>query len=219
MKAGMLLSRGTMDLALEYQDHLYHLDTTNKRTAENDFPSFPEVPIRALCATNLEDLESRLSERFPFVTHGGYNPEIRACTPQREWRALVRAARDACIVCEEKGVEHLFGPGMRLALDNRRRWHRIAPNVSAWYMQLQIYQLLPGREFVQAVDDNVQFLRLGGFYRPIIGQLSLAHNTPLEVYSQAMALEGVVTAVRFLHMKDIPALADVLMLMYGPSVV
>ena len=219
MKAGMLLSRGTMDLALEYKDHLYHLDTMNKRTAENDFPSFPEVPIRALCATNLEDLESRLSEGFPLVTHGGYNPERRACTPRGEWRALVRAARNACIVCEENGVEHLFGPGMRLALNNRDRWHRMAPNVSVWYMQLQIYQLLPLREFVQAVAENVHVLQQGGFYGPVIGQLSLAHNTPLEVYSQAMVLEGIVTAVRFLHMKDLPALADVLMLMYGPSVV
>ena len=195
------------------------VQVTGAGMAESHFPSFPNVNIRALCSTNLDGLEAALANVPLAVTHGGYNPERRHCTPPEEWERLVRASRNACIICQSAGVKHLFGPGMRLALDNRTKWHRIAANVDTWYMQLQIYQVATLPEFIKAVADQVYYLRIGrtaraAFHGPIIGQLSLAHNSPQEVYAQAIALEGIVTAVRFLHMKDIDALAQVLKLMY-----
>ena len=224
MKLGLLLGHGTLPLVERYQDALFHLDTTSAKMAKEHYPDYPHVQIRTAISTSLDgiqELVGKLGEDSA-VTHVGYNPERRDCTPESEWRNLVSSIATADELADTHGFALLYGPGMRLALANYNLWPTLRMYTGAWYMQCQIFQGGDVAAFRAEVRDHVRYLRKGRSLRsaearfrgPIIAQVSLTGCFPAEVYAYVRALRGIVSAVRLLHMRDLDKLAEVLALLY-----
>lgn len=224
MKLGLLLGHGTLSLVERYRDVLFHLDTTSARMAKEYYPDYAHVQIRTAISTSLDgltELVENLGEDSA-VTHLGYNPERRDCTPESEWQHLIDSIQTASEIADIHGYNLLYGPGMKLALANRWQWPILRTYTDAWYMQCQVFQHGDPNSFRSEVSEHIEYLRWGmmmdtrhsGFYGPIVAQVALGGCTPAEVYAYVIALEGVVDAVRLLHMRDLDKLALVLALLY-----
>jgi len=161
-KIGIGLRAETVDVSLEYKDHIGFIMSANSSLAEQYFDQF-EGSLRVIGGPSLEMLKEKGERaRTVGIPYEGlsYGLETSNSTPDEEWQDLVGSTAKARAVADEYNKYLVMGPGFKLLSANEDKYGSMGALADVWMFQTQQLQKEPpGDKYRQEVDRIINLIR------------------------------------------------------------